>query len=132
MAVAALEEACSGASSAPLNPKGLGKFGRRSDCTLWMGLRESDGLDSLAARVRESLDLRGIGYDPKPFCAHITLARHVRLPAGTLPDLPFPQPEKASHVTLFRSFLDSSGATYKPLHAVELGAAPGASNRKTR
>lgn len=120
VAIATLEEACSGVAPIPLDPEGLGKFGRRSDCTLWMGLRESDGLGSLAARVRECLGVRGISYDVKPFRAHVTLARRVRLPSGDLPELPFPRPQKASRVTLFRSLLDSSGATYKPLHTVEL------------
>lgn len=119
-AVGALEDACAGRGPVPLDPDGLGKFGRRSDATLWMGLRESDELMALAGDIRVALSVRGLSFDEKPFLPHVTLARRVRLTDGTLPDLPFPVPARARRITLFRSILDSTGATYKPLHSVDL------------
>lgn len=119
-AIAALEEACAGAGPVPLEPDGLGKFGRSSDATLWLGLHQTPQLDELAERVRGSLTSHGLPYDQKTFLAHITLARRVRLPRKVLPELPFPQPAEARRVTLFKSTLDSTGATYKPLHTVTL------------
>lgn len=103
-----------------LIPAGLGKFGRSSDATLWMGLKQTPELDVLAARLRDGLASHTIDFDEKPFLAHITLGRRVRLPKGELPDLPFPTPARATNVTLFKSTLSSAGATYKPLYTVEL------------
>lgn len=42
---------------------------------LWAGLEEKPELDALADRVRQLLDAEGVAYDPKPFRAHVTLAR---------------------------------------------------------
>lgn len=121
-AVDALEEACRGMVTVPLEPDGLGKFGRPRDATLWLGLRRGPELMGLAAEVRERLSARGLAFDDKPFLPHVTLARRVRLPRGDLPGLPFPQPDEATAVTLFKSVLGSSGATYKELHTVRLGS----------
>lgn len=120
LAIAALEEACRGMGPVPLESDGLGKFGRPRDATLWLGLRQGPELMGLASDVREQLSARGLAFDGKPFLPHITLARRVRLPRGELPDLPFPQPDEATAVTLFKSMLNGSGATYKTLHTVEL------------
>lgn len=120
LAVAALESACAGVAPVTLVSNGLGKFGRSSDATLWLGLEQTPALEHLATSVRNSLAARDLTYDEKPFRAHITLGRRVRLPRGPLPDLPFPEPAQATRVTLFKSTLDSTGATYKPLHSVEL------------
>ena len=83
-------------------------------------MRRSAQLMDLASRVRTELESRGIAFDAKPFLPHITLARRAHIPAGALPDLPFPLPAEATDVTLFKSILDQSGATYKPLYTVEL------------
>lgn len=121
LAIAALEEACRGMATVPLEPDGLGKFGRPRDATLWLGLRRGPELMGLASDVREQLSARGLAFDDKPFLPHVTLARRVRLPRRDLPELPFPQPDEAMAVTLFKSLLGSSGATYKELHTVRLG-----------
>ena len=52
----------------------LGTLGRFGD-TLWVGLERNPALDALAAKVRGALTAGGIPSDPKPFRAHITLAR---------------------------------------------------------
>lgn len=119
-AMDALDAACADMGPAPLSAEGLGTFGRPRDATLWLGLARSTQLMDLASRVRTELENRGIAFDAKPFLPHITLARRARIPAGALPDLPFPLPAEATDVTLFKSILDQSGATYKPLYTVEL------------
>ena len=119
-AMDALDAACADRPPAPLVPDGLGTFGKSRDATLWLGLARATSLMDLAERVREELDARQIPYDRKAFRPHITLARRARIGRDALPDLAFPTPAKASAVTLFRSFLDETGATYKPLYTVAL------------
>ncbi len=118
-AMSVLDEACASAASVRLTADGLGKFGRASDATLWLGVAEDVGLMALAASVREGLASRGIPFDPKPFKPHITLARRAHIPHAPLPSVPFPEPALAARVTLFKSILDRQGAVYKPLHTVE-------------
>ncbi len=119
-AMDAIDEACAGAAAVPIWPNGLGKFGRASDATLWLGLASGPKLIDLVNRMREALRARGIGFDDKPFLPHITLARRVRLPKGALPELAFPLPSDAARVTLFKSTLSRDGAQYKPLYSAEL------------
>ncbi|QBI21277.1 RNA 2',3'-cyclic phosphodiesterase [Egibacter rhizosphaerae] len=60
----------------------LGRFGRG---VLWAGIVASSELDALAADVRSRLTARGVGFDDKPFHAHLTVARpprRGRLPSG--------------------------------------------------
>lgn len=121
LAIEAIDAACEGIRPVHLHPEGLGKFGRSSDATLWLGLARDDGMMELASRVREELTARGVGFDGKAFKPHLTLARRARLPKGRLPELPFPQDAEATRVTLFKSTLAPEGATYKPLYTVELG-----------
>jgi len=51
----------------------LGGFGRAR--VLWAGGGEEPRLAALAQAVREGLDALHVGYDPKPFAAHVTLLR---------------------------------------------------------
>ncbi|WP_165055402.1 MULTISPECIES: RNA 2',3'-cyclic phosphodiesterase [unclassified Adlercreutzia] len=118
-AMGVLDETCASAAPARLTADGLGKFGRASDATLWLGVAEDDGLMALAASVRESLESRGIPFDSKPFKPHITLARRARIPRAPLPSVPFPEPAFAARATLFKSALERQGVVYKPLYAVE-------------
>lgn len=120
-AMAALDAVTSGVAPVALRPTGLGKFGRASGATLWLGLDGEHGLNALAERVREELADRGVAYDDsKTFLAHLTLARRTRIPRADLPALPFPNEATATRVTLFKSLLEPDGAVYKPLHTVEL------------
>ena len=112
----ALEAACAGASPVPLRSDGLGKFGRATDATLWLGIAAAP-----AARLRDELRARDVPFDAKPFKAHLTLARRARIPHVGLPHLAFPQDDEAYDVTLYKSTLDRAGAAYKPLHTVRLG-----------
>lgn len=123
-AMDALDAACAGTAPVPLTPDGLGKFGRPTDATLWLGLAPDPVLASLVERVREQLAARDVSFDPKPFRPHITLGRRVRIPKKPLPPLAFPLPARASAVTLFKSTLSREGAEYKPLYTVELARLP--------
>ncbi|BDE97049.1 RNA 2',3'-cyclic phosphodiesterase [Raoultibacter timonensis] len=120
----AIEAACTNAAAIPLRSDGLGKFGRASDATLWLGIAATPDLMRLAETVREELGARGVAYDGKPFKPHITLARRVRIPRTDLPPLAFPLNDEASAVTLFKSTLARDGATYKPLYTARLEAKP--------
>lgn len=119
-AMAALDAACKGRAPVALTPDGLGKFGRPADATLWLGIAPAPELMALAEAVRAELSARGLAFDEKSFRPHITLARRARLPRGTLPELVFPQPARATRVALFKSTLSQEGATYKELYHVEL------------
>lgn len=119
-AIAALDEACRGARFLPLRSDGLGRFGRAVDATLWLGIAPAPELTTLADALRAALAEHGIEYDKKQFRPHITLARRVRIPRRDLLDLPFPQEAQAGRVTLFKSVLDSEGASYKPIYSVNL------------
>lgn len=119
-AMDAMDGVCATANTVPMCSDGLGKFGRASDATLWMGLAPDAELTGLADRMREALRSRGIGFGDKPFLPHITLARRARLPKGALPELVFPLPCNAARVTLFKSTLSRDGAQYKPLYEIEL------------
>ena len=108
-AMDALDVACAGSAPVSLAPDGLGKFGRPTDATLWLGIASDPALQALAERVREELTARDVPFDPKPFRPHITLGRRVRIPKKPLPPL------------AFKSTLSRDGAEYKPLYTVELG-----------
>ena len=54
----------------------VGHFGsQRRPRVLWLGLKESKELTSLAESVENALVERGFGRADKPFKAHLTLAR---------------------------------------------------------
>lgn len=119
-AIDALDDACSGFGPPPCSATGLGTFGRASDATLWLGIARAPGLVDAAARVRDRLRDSGLAFDTKPFMPHVTLARRVRIPRAGLDGLVFPAPCELARVTLFKSTLDQTGATYKPLYTLEL------------
>lgn len=116
-AINALDGVCAGRPAPLLAFDSLGTFGKGRNVTLWAGVRATPEMMELAANIRRALDGLGVDYDRKPFRPHVTLARKVRLGATA----PFPacDPAPAPRVTLFRSFLDPSGATYKRLYSVE-------------
>lgn len=99
----------------------MGKFGRASDATLWLGIAPVPELITLTERMREELAARDIPFDDKPFKPHITLARRARIPKASLHPLAFPLDDAVACVTLFKSTLERAGAIYKPLHTARLG-----------
>lgn len=116
----ALDAAARGIGSITLTPDKLGKFGRSTDASFWLGLADDPHLTALAARLREELREKEIGFDDKPFVPHITLARRVRIPKGELPPLPFPVPARATRAAVFSSTLSSEGATYEEIYGIDL------------
>ena len=57
-----------------------------SVCCLGLGGTEGGELSALVSSVRDALGSHGVPFDPKPFRAHITLAREYRGPLPSLPD----------------------------------------------
>lgn len=117
--IAVLDEVAGACDAVALQPTGLGTFGRPRDCTLWLGLAQTDELMTLADELRTQLDKRGIAYDRKAFRPHITLARRAVLPKAPLEGLVFPTADAACRLTFFKSTLSQEGASYKPLYSVE-------------
>ena len=122
LAMEAVDAACAGAEPVGLRCEGLGRFKRQRDAMLWLAVAQTPALEGLAHRVRAELSRRGLAYDEKPFRAHITLGRRVRLDAADLSCLPFPDAATADTVALFKSTLAPEGATYKELYRVRLPA----------
>lgn len=118
----ALEAGAADAGEIVLRPGRLGKFGRSSDATFWLGLADDPHLTALAARLREELRKRDVPFDGKPFLPHITLARRACIPKKNLPPLPFPGPARAMRAAVFKSILSSEGASYEALYEVDLAA----------
>ena len=116
-----LDEVADACRAVALRPTGLGTFGKPRDCTLWLGLDQTDELMVLAEEVRTRLDERGVAYDRKAFRPHITLARRTSLPKAPLEGLVFPATDTANRITFFKSILSQEGASYKPLYSVALG-----------
>jgi RNA 2',3'-cyclic 3'-phosphodiesterase len=91
----------------------------------------SGALARLQATVSSALVAGGwYAPEPRPFLAHVTVARVAKNARIKPPSLePPPGVEvRCSRVTLYRSRLGSSGARYEPLGGVELGSAPGAAD----
>lgn len=121
-AMDAIDEACRAVGPLPIDVDGLGSFGKRAGgAGLWLSVARDPELMALTERLRDGLTARGVGFDASfSFAPHITLARRAKLSAGALPNLAFPLPCEAHAVTLFRSYLEKSGARYKPLYTVDL------------
>jgi 2'-5' RNA ligase len=95
---------------------------------LWLGLREGAAeLAGLALGVDRALTDAGWAFDPKPFRAHLTLARSDGVPAGGAIadrlveaaadlDVRF----RASRIGLFESLTGGGPARYESLETVEL------------
>lgn len=103
----------------------LGHFGQR---VLWAGLAPSGALQHLAVTVRRRLSDAGVATDPRPFSAHLTLARARRggrIPPG-LPGRLVEGPEHVwtvDRVTLLASEFGSDGPRYRTVHAAALSGA---------
>lgn len=118
--IAAMNAAAGFAHPVPLSPDKLGKFGKKSDATLWLGIKSSPELDKLVGDLHGLLDKRGIDFDQRPFKPHVTIARHAKM-FDPLPEaLPFPDDDVATKITLFKSEMNREGATYTPLYSLEL------------
>ncbi len=81
---------------------------------LWVGVKPSDALNSLAKRVRHDLADAGVPFDRKAFNPHITLMRKPSIPAQTmLADIEIPSATMmVDDVCLYRSDRGKNGMTY--------------------
>lgn len=96
---------------------------------LWLGLREGESdLIELAATVDAALADAGWSFEPKPFTAHLTLARSDGVPAAAAigrhladeaadMDVRF----RAERIGLFESITGGGPARYEPVEIVDLG-----------
>ncbi len=95
---------------------GYGRFGG----VLYLGLSGHEALAQLAVSLRAALGAAGIRTDPKPFRAHITLARDAqpaRLPEARATDAVF----SVSSMTLFESARVNGVLCYLPRARADLG-----------
>lgn len=106
--VAEAKAALTAVTAAPfvLTVGGAGRFGDLR----WAGIDHNPALSALAGSVRNELHKRGIGFDPKPFKAHITLAREV-LSKDINIDVP-PKTMTVSRISLMRSDRIDGKLTY--------------------
>ncbi|MBN2451193.1 MAG: RNA 2',3'-cyclic phosphodiesterase [Lentisphaeria bacterium] len=112
--------------------RGVGVFPDvRRPVVVWAGVGEGrEALTELAQNIRDALQRGGFGRDPRPFAAHVTLAR---IPRGTRVDpraveaaLDAAAPRNLAdvpvrHVALYRSVLTPAGARYQSLWIGALG-----------
>ena len=97
-----------------LSLEGVGSFGE----VWWAGLKASDALSSLAARLRRALANAGIPCDGKRFSPHVTLLR--RPDALHIPPLaPQDASMVANRVRLMRSDRGKNGMIYTELYGVD-------------
>ncbi|HZP95824.1 MAG TPA: RNA 2',3'-cyclic phosphodiesterase [Candidatus Limnocylindria bacterium] len=75
--VAAVREAAAGRPPFDVSIEGFGRFPRSGGPRIvWLGIvRGAAELITLAERVRAALAARDLPFDPKPFRAHLTVAR---------------------------------------------------------
>ncbi len=101
----------------PLRTSLLGGFPRsRGAHVLWLGLEANPALESFVADLREALLRWGLPQDPKPFAAHLTLARFL-MPVDITALGPAPEAFvwEAQELVLYRSHLEPKGARYEKL-----------------
>lgn len=114
---------------------GLGAFPPRGPArVVWAGCGDgTEGLVSLAAAVEEAFAAAGFPTEPRPFSAHLTVARVRDLDAGRrlsrlLPSVPREAfgAVSVSSLVLYRSDLAPRGPDYTELErvALEFAAAP--------
>ncbi len=99
----------------------VGRFGDRHRArVLWAGVRSSDALDHLQAKIERAVRRAGFAVEPRKFHAHVTLARLQGAPAGRveryLIDHGAYQSRRfpVAEFVLFQSFLGQAGAIHQP------------------
>jgi 2'-5' RNA ligase len=113
---AAMDEAACRARPVPLALADAGTFGKAGSEILYAGVRGADGLRPLADRLRGTLTTRGLPFDPKPFQAHITLARRVNATRELLASKIEPVAFYADGLTLFHSCRVDGVLRYLPIY----------------
>ena len=127
----ALASAVVGVSPHQLTLAGLGAFGsKRSPRVLWVGLEgDTETLAGLQGQVERALETAGFPREPRPFSAHLTLARvrpHeasgvAQVVSEVLSSVRVAQAAlDVREVSLMRSQLGAGGAVYSRLDAFAL------------
>ena len=140
--LAELEGAVAGAAELfepfELEVNTVGHFGsQRRPRVLWLGLKESKELTSLAESVENALVERGFGRADKPFKAHLTLAR-MKKTSALAPDwkavrenLPPTWPSwPVQEVEIIESTLTPRGPIYETLAHCPLKGSSGRNEKK--
>jgi 2'-5' RNA ligase len=117
----AMDDVAACARRVSLALSGAGTFGRGESAILYAGVKGEDGLRPIADELRRALAARGLPFDPKPFKAHITLARRVNATEELLgvPIEPIAFPVDA--LTLFHSCRVNGALRYLPIYAARFG-----------
>lgn len=98
-----------------LRTEGLGGFpGGETTRLLWLGLLPCPALETLATDLRAALAAAGEAFDPKPFRAHVTLARFRRPHPMETFTAPAPVSFAVDRLVLFESLPQRC---YRPLRA---------------
>lgn len=92
-----------------------GRFGD----ILWLGFKKNGCLYALAQSVSCELTKAGFNLDKRPFKAHMTLARRVCLPEGSLFKMS-PLQMRVEEVCLMKSERGEKGLVYTPLYKRKL------------
>ena len=126
--------ACGVVAGEPIAEPRLGEavwLPARRPRVLAVRLEDDGALARIQAALSASLAAGGwYAPEPRPFLAHVTVARvakDARIKAPALEPPPAVH-VRCSRVTLYRSRLGSAGARYEPLSSVELGSGPGAAD----
>lgn len=114
----------------------LGYFSFDQGNTLYMGIKENEGLMDLVTSLKEALSHQGFPIEERPFKPHITLVKKAKL----LPKVPSVEalassthlpklPILVDKLILFESHLSKEGARYEKCYEVPLLAKRLASTR---
>lgn len=106
-----------------LNLRGTGYFPNEGSPRVWFVKVEGEGLNELAAALREGIQALGLSTDDLPFKAHVTLARK-KGPAPRVPPLLFTDHWQSGGVTLYRSILRKTGPIHETVSTFRLRGTP--------
>ncbi len=108
------------ASGFDIELDGVGFFGKPSAArALWAGVRRSEPLLRLQAKVETALWDAGVPVEERKFAPHVTLARMRRAPAGRVRDFVADHaaflsgPIRVDRFTLYSSFRGTAGPIYR-------------------
>lgn len=104
---------------------GIGTFERRRQGALWAGLRPSEQLHALNAKVERACQSAGLEAERRSFHPHITLARWKNRKPGLEPFLEqhaglTSPPWEVRDFILYESRLGREGAHYEPVESYAL------------
>jgi RNA 2',3'-cyclic 3'-phosphodiesterase len=115
-----LQEAATRCRPFDLMVQGSGTFGAARDI-LWLGVRPEPALNRLAEMLGELLREQEMPWEHRPFSAHITLARQVKIDPLVLQNWSFPPFSlKVGQISLMESTRQEGSLIYRPLARAQL------------